>query len=239
MDPRAQSSDGRRRCSRKSTAHNRMPCPGVAGAWTSPNAQWRVWAARSRSSRRPAPAFQVTLPLAGAITQGLLFKIGGQVYAVPAAHVIEVLPIGHNVLARSPAPGTAPRARGRRFAPVPRCRSGLARRRRVPIGCRRRRPGGLGDLERAPFRRRGDRARNASPRRLPAHRPHPPRSHPARLAPSFGPSVKCASAHRHHPPATDIIARASSKMEHDVSRIFRDQDTIRRQYDFLRYVVPF
>jgi hypothetical protein len=28
-------------------------------------------------------------------------------------------------------------------------------------------------------------------------------------------------------------------MEHDVSRIFRDQDTIRRQYDFLRYVVPF
>jgi len=42
--------------------------------------------------------FRLTLPLAGAITQGLLFKIGGQVYAVPAAHVIEVLPIGHNVL---------------------------------------------------------------------------------------------------------------------------------------------
>jgi len=42
--------------------------------------------------------FKLTLPLAGAITQGLLFKIGGQVYAVPAAHVIEVLPIGHNVL---------------------------------------------------------------------------------------------------------------------------------------------
>ena len=39
--------------------------------------------------------FKLTLPLAGAITQGLLFKIGGQVYAVPAAHVIEVLPIGH------------------------------------------------------------------------------------------------------------------------------------------------
>lgn len=43
--------------------------------------------------------FRLTLPLAGAITQGLLFKIGGQVYAVPSAHVIEVLPIGHNVLA--------------------------------------------------------------------------------------------------------------------------------------------
>jgi len=43
--------------------------------------------------------FRLSLPLAGAITQGLLFKIGGQVYAVPAAHVIEVLPIGHNVLA--------------------------------------------------------------------------------------------------------------------------------------------
>jgi len=43
--------------------------------------------------------FRLSLPLAGAITQGLLFKMGGQVYAVPAAHVIEVLPIGHNVLA--------------------------------------------------------------------------------------------------------------------------------------------
>jgi chemosensory pili system protein ChpA (sensor histidine kinase/response regulator) len=45
--------------------------------------------------------FRLSLPLFGAITQGLLFKIGGQVYAVPAAHVIEVLPIGHNVLAGS------------------------------------------------------------------------------------------------------------------------------------------
>jgi CheY-like chemotaxis protein len=43
--------------------------------------------------------FRLSLPLAGAITQGLLFKMSGQVYAVPAAHVIEVLPIGHNVLA--------------------------------------------------------------------------------------------------------------------------------------------
>jgi chemosensory pili system protein ChpA (sensor histidine kinase/response regulator) len=48
--------------------------------------------------------FKLTLPLAGAITQGLLFKIGGQVYAVPAAHVIEVLPIGHNVLASTTPP---------------------------------------------------------------------------------------------------------------------------------------
>ena len=45
--------------------------------------------------------FRLSLPLAGAITQGLLFKLGGNVYAVPAAHVIEVLPIGHNVLAGS------------------------------------------------------------------------------------------------------------------------------------------
>ena len=45
--------------------------------------------------------FRLSLPLAGAITQGLLFKLGGQVYVVPAAHVIEVLPIGHNVLAGS------------------------------------------------------------------------------------------------------------------------------------------
>jgi chemotaxis protein histidine kinase CheA/ActR/RegA family two-component response regulator len=46
--------------------------------------------------------FRLSLPLSGAITQGLLFKIGGQVYAVPAAHVIEVLAIGHNVLAGNP-----------------------------------------------------------------------------------------------------------------------------------------
>jgi chemosensory pili system protein ChpA (sensor histidine kinase/response regulator) len=47
--------------------------------------------------------FRLSLPVAGAITQGLLFKIGGQVYAVPSAHVIEVLPIGHNVLSGNPA----------------------------------------------------------------------------------------------------------------------------------------
>jgi chemosensory pili system protein ChpA (sensor histidine kinase/response regulator) len=50
--------------------------------------------------------FRLSLPLAGAITQGLLFKLGGNVYAVPAAHVIEVLPIGHDVLAGS-ARGTS------------------------------------------------------------------------------------------------------------------------------------
>jgi chemotaxis protein histidine kinase CheA/ActR/RegA family two-component response regulator len=43
--------------------------------------------------------FRLLLPMTGGITQGLLFKLGGQVYVVPAAHVIEALPIGHNVLA--------------------------------------------------------------------------------------------------------------------------------------------
>ena len=51
--------------------------------------------------------FRLSLPLAGAITQGLLFKIGGQVYAVPAAHVLEVLPIGHNVLTNAPSAATS------------------------------------------------------------------------------------------------------------------------------------
>jgi chemotaxis protein histidine kinase CheA len=59
---------------------------------------------------------KLTLPLAGAIMQGLLFKIGGQVYAVPAAHVIEVLPIGHNVLTSiapsSSSSGELPALRG-------------------------------------------------------------------------------------------------------------------------------
>jgi chemosensory pili system protein ChpA (sensor histidine kinase/response regulator) len=51
--------------------------------------------------------FRLSLPLAGAITQGLLFKIGGQVYAVPAAHVLEVVPIGHNVLTNTPSAATS------------------------------------------------------------------------------------------------------------------------------------
>lgn len=42
--------------------------------------------------------FRFSLPLSGTISQGLLFKLGGQVYAVPAAHVIQVLPVGHNLL---------------------------------------------------------------------------------------------------------------------------------------------
>lgn len=47
--------------------------------------------------------FRLSVPLSAAITQALLFKLGGQVYAVPAAHVIEVLPVGPDVLT-----GTAP-----------------------------------------------------------------------------------------------------------------------------------
>ena len=54
-----------------------------------------------RSKAGAYTRFRLSLPLAGAITQGLLFKLGGNVYVVPAAHVIEVLPIGHDVLAGS------------------------------------------------------------------------------------------------------------------------------------------
>jgi chemosensory pili system protein ChpA (sensor histidine kinase/response regulator) len=43
--------------------------------------------------------FRLSVPLSGTITQALLFKLGGQVYAVPAAHVIEALPVGPDVLA--------------------------------------------------------------------------------------------------------------------------------------------
>ena len=38
--------------------------------------------------------FRLSVPLTAAITQALLFKVGGQVYAVPAVHVVEALPIG-------------------------------------------------------------------------------------------------------------------------------------------------
>jgi chemosensory pili system protein ChpA (sensor histidine kinase/response regulator) len=38
--------------------------------------------------------FRLAVPLTAAITQALLFKVGGQVYAVPAAHVVEALPVG-------------------------------------------------------------------------------------------------------------------------------------------------
>jgi chemosensory pili system protein ChpA (sensor histidine kinase/response regulator) len=43
--------------------------------------------------------FHLSVPLGGTITQALLFKLGGQVYAVPAAHVVEALPVGPDVLA--------------------------------------------------------------------------------------------------------------------------------------------
>lgn len=45
--------------------------------------------------------FRFSVPLPGTITQGILFKLGGQVYAVPATHVIQVLPVGHNLLSGS------------------------------------------------------------------------------------------------------------------------------------------
>ncbi len=38
--------------------------------------------------------FRLSVPLTAAITQALLFKVGGQVYALPAAHVVEAIPIG-------------------------------------------------------------------------------------------------------------------------------------------------
>ncbi len=38
--------------------------------------------------------FMLSVPLTASITQALLFKVGGQVYAVPAAHVVEALPVG-------------------------------------------------------------------------------------------------------------------------------------------------
>jgi len=52
--------------------------------------------------------FRLSVPLSGAITQALLFKLGGQVYAVPAAHVVEALPVGPEVLAGSSVVTTMP-----------------------------------------------------------------------------------------------------------------------------------
>jgi chemotaxis protein histidine kinase CheA/ActR/RegA family two-component response regulator len=43
--------------------------------------------------------FRLSIPLTATITQALLFKLGGQVYAVPATHVIEALPVGPDILA--------------------------------------------------------------------------------------------------------------------------------------------
>jgi chemosensory pili system protein ChpA (sensor histidine kinase/response regulator) len=42
--------------------------------------------------------FRMAVPLHAAITQALLFKVGGQVYAVPAAHVVQALPLGPDAL---------------------------------------------------------------------------------------------------------------------------------------------
>jgi chemotaxis protein histidine kinase CheA/ActR/RegA family two-component response regulator len=42
--------------------------------------------------------FRLSVPLSAKITQALLFKLGGQVYAVPAAHVIEAVPVGPTML---------------------------------------------------------------------------------------------------------------------------------------------
>jgi CheY-like chemotaxis protein len=52
--------------------------------------------------------FHLSVPLSGAITQALLFKLGGQVYAVPAAHVVEALPVGPEILAGNSVVTTLP-----------------------------------------------------------------------------------------------------------------------------------
>ncbi len=61
--------------------------------------------------------FRLSVPLTAAITQALLFKLGGQVYAVPAAHIIEILPIGPDVLTGS-AP-LEPKVAGKTSGPTP------------------------------------------------------------------------------------------------------------------------
>jgi chemotaxis protein histidine kinase CheA len=38
--------------------------------------------------------FRLSVPLTASITQALLFKVGGQVYGIPAVHVVEALPLG-------------------------------------------------------------------------------------------------------------------------------------------------
>ena len=42
--------------------------------------------------------FRLTVPLTAAITEAVLFKVGGQVYAVPAAHVLEALALRPDAL---------------------------------------------------------------------------------------------------------------------------------------------
>jgi chemosensory pili system protein ChpA (sensor histidine kinase/response regulator) len=60
--------------------------------------------------------FRLSVPLSAAITQALLFKLGGQVYAVPAAHVIEILPVGPDML--TGAAPLLPRTTGRTAGPA-------------------------------------------------------------------------------------------------------------------------
>jgi chemosensory pili system protein ChpA (sensor histidine kinase/response regulator) len=43
--------------------------------------------------------FRLSVPLTAAISQAMLFKLGGQVYVVPAAYVIEALPVAPDILA--------------------------------------------------------------------------------------------------------------------------------------------
>jgi chemosensory pili system protein ChpA (sensor histidine kinase/response regulator) len=43
--------------------------------------------------------FRLSVPLTAAIAQAMLFKLGGQVYVVPAAYVVEALPVGPDMLA--------------------------------------------------------------------------------------------------------------------------------------------
>jgi chemotaxis protein histidine kinase CheA len=65
--------------------------------------------------------FLLTVPLSAAITEAVLFKVGGQVYAVPAAHVLQALPLPDALRAAAAKavrpPGEAPS--GRPPGPLP------------------------------------------------------------------------------------------------------------------------
>ena len=67
------------------------------------------------SSPGAGTRFRLRMPLATAITHALLFKVGGQVYAIAAAHVVEALPLDPEALTAQgqyqlPAPAAAPGA---------------------------------------------------------------------------------------------------------------------------------
>ena len=61
------------------------PCATRSRACTAPSA--------SRRRRAAAPRFIVRLPLTTVVQEALLFKVGGQVYAVPAARVDEIVEV--------------------------------------------------------------------------------------------------------------------------------------------------